>query len=110
LARFHRIVANNPPKEADFMSKEALGHGRPRSVTPESWAGVSTFDSLEAARNLAKALPRLGEFVAILEVPDHVVRVKSGSAGHYDLYAGPEELLGYVEETVAVECAKGEEQ
>ena len=101
MATFYRIVRSNPPTEIDFHSHRALGRTLRRD-TPElrrSWEGVSVTSTEAAIRDLARRLPQLGRFIAVLSITgDGPVRYEqSGESGaHYDLYGEPGEMLAAV--------------
>lgn len=62
---------------------------------------VSTFNTPEAAARKAQAL-NLGDFIAVLEVPDTVTMVAAPS-GHVGLgETNPTQLLGYIQEVQRV--------
>ena len=102
----YRIVLSDPPTRLDFESYEAQGRKPPRGATSrllEMWSGVSTYDSKEAARAWAVQRPRLGRFIATLQIEDGAaIRIeKTGNdPHHYDLWGDPAEMLARV---VAVE-------
>ena len=61
-----------------------------------AWKEVSVFDSAERAAAKARARD-LGEFLAVLEVPDETP-MSHGNQGHKGLIGTtPEELLAYVQ-------------
>ena len=98
MATFYRVVQTNPPTEADFLSHKARGVPL-RGDTPElrrSWEGVSVTSTLEAAQNLAARFPRLGQFIAILELSEGgPVRFEQTleSPTHYDLWGEAGKIL-----------------
>jgi hypothetical protein len=74
--RLFHILKENPPGALDYLSYEAQGKVPPKRASEElkrSWRAVSTVTTLETAWEYA-AVYDLGEFVAELEVPDHVQR------------------------------------
>lgn len=79
-----------------------------RHDTPEyrrSWEGVSTTSTLEAAQSLAARFPRLGAFVAVLELEaDGPVRFEQtlGAPTHYDLWGAPDDMLAAVVSVIAL--------
>lgn len=98
MALVFRAIKNDPPQAEDFQSYWDQ-RGRPaRKTSPtqiRTYQSVSTFDSLEKAREKALAIG-LGSHIAELEVPDSVKRTVKAS-GHIDLEGTtPDELLGYV--------------
>ena len=107
MPTFYRIVRTDPPTEADFLSYEALGR-QLRRETPElrrSWSGVSVYTSERAAREIAARLPRLGAFIAELEVvEDGPVTYEQNGADleHYDLYGSAEDMLRLVRRVTPV--------
>ena len=76
---------------------------RPANPRDEaSWQEVSVFDSAERAAAKARARD-LGDFLALLEVPDETM-MSHGNQGHKGLIATtPEQLLGYVQAVHRVE-------
>ncbi len=95
MARLFRVVRRNPPIARDFESPLAKGRKPPGPEQERSYRAVSTFITLELARNKAIDL-RLGDFVAELDVPS-TVEQRLDAEGHVDLEnTTPEQLLGYV--------------
>jgi hypothetical protein len=104
---FYRILKTNPPTEADFLSYAALG--RPlRRDTPElrrSWEGVSTYDTLDAARAIVANAPRIGRFIAELEIGEDgpVAFEQSGAdPSHFDLFGTAADMLSAVRRVLPV--------
>ncbi|MGH2600205.1 MAG: hypothetical protein ACRDJ9_12570 [Dehalococcoidia bacterium] len=101
MATFYREVRRNPPTERDFLSYKSLGRRLPVD-TPEmrrSWEGVSVRSTLAAARDLAHGAPRIGAFIAVMEIEDDgPVRVEKTGANptHYDLHGEAGDLLAAV--------------
>jgi hypothetical protein len=107
---FYRIV-HTATKEGlpieDFMSNKALDEEPP--VNPEHlrlFDGISVYATEQQARNKATAFPRLGRFIAAVEVEDgapvHVERTLPKSRGHYTLWGAPEEIRRRVVSVVPV--------
>jgi hypothetical protein len=70
---FYRIVKHNPPTLQDFMSFQELGRQPRHPTDPEvlrRWDKVSVWGSEQQARRLAKRFPRLGAYIAKLDLPD----------------------------------------
>jgi hypothetical protein len=105
---FYRIVKSDPPTLRDFMSFQELGQ-RPRDLNdPEvlrRWDKVSVWDEEQRARRLARLRPRLGAFIARLEIPDTspITAEPAGGTGHYSLTATAAELWQWVESVVPVD-------
>jgi hypothetical protein len=104
---FWRIVKGNPPAIDDFKSHAALGR-QPRIPTPEllaAWDKLSVYEEQEQALAWAVRLPRLGNYIARLEVPDDVPaeRTNPRNPGHYSLTAPAEILCQCVTEVIAVQ-------
>jgi hypothetical protein len=104
---FYRIVRTDPPTEADFLSFHALG--RPlRNPTPETrrmWEGVSVQSTQESARSLTALSPRLGQFIAVMDVaPGGPIRFEQTTrvVTHYTLWGTPAAMLATVRSVVAV--------
>jgi hypothetical protein len=107
MATFYRVVKANPPTERDFYSYRELGLPLRRD-TPElrrSWEGVSVRSTLDSARDLVRQFPRLGRFIAILELLEGgPVRWEQtfGDLTHYDLHGDPRDMLAAVVAVVSV--------
>jgi len=109
--RLYRIVRTDPPSRDDFLSnwvvreRDIAAGRRPRSVPADGealhmWSGISTYDSVAAAREQARRY-RLGGFIATLEIPPGIgIRVEQTSrrADHYTLWGEPGTLLATVAE------------
>lgn len=54
---------------------------------------------LERARALALRMPRLGTFLAEVELPDWVERAPAGMPGHFEVYGSAVDLHSFVVET-----------
>jgi hypothetical protein len=107
---FYRIVKSDPPTLQDFMSFQELGQ-RPRDPNdPEvlrRWDKVSVWDEEGRARKWARDRPRLGAYIARLDLPDDstIAAEPSGPTGHYSLAATAAELWESVASVVPVEPA-----
>jgi hypothetical protein len=103
VARLYRITHNNPPTERDFMSHAALGKPKPASVPQRSWEGVSVSIDKDEALAHARRNPRLGKFIAEMEIPDEVQFEQTGRWWHHEIYEqGPADLVAYVVNTEVV--------
>jgi hypothetical protein len=95
----YRIVRSNPPTVEDFTSPMMLGRlpQRRERQFPGEWAGLSTFDSFESARTMARRFPVLGRWIATLRLDSRriVVRQTFGP-GHYTMWGLPSTLLDAV--------------
>ena len=82
MATFFRTVKTDPPTEMDFLSYRDLGRPLLRDTPTQrrSWEGVSVTSTLEAAGALAARAPRLGRFIAELELVESVP-VRFGQTG-----------------------------
>jgi hypothetical protein len=104
MPTFYRIVQTDPPTEADFLSYRAQGRRLVRD-TPElrrSWEGVSVYDSFGRARSVALRYPRIGTFIAELEIAeDGPVRYAQtlSDPRHFDLWGEPGDMLATVRRT-----------
>lgn len=91
----------NPPMEADFLSHMARGRREPRD--PEDlylWDGVSVYDTENEARAVARQYPRIGAYIAPLDVLEGgtISYAKTGrSARHYTLWGAAGDMLRCVE-------------
>jgi hypothetical protein len=107
---FYRIVRSDPPTLRDFMSFQELGQ-RPRNPNdPEvlrRWDKVSVWDEEQRAHQWARLHPRLGAYIAKLDLPDTstITAEPSGPIGHYSLAATAAELWEYITSVVPVEPA-----
>ncbi len=86
----YRVVKTSPPTEADYETHQDR-LGKVPSKHPEhvkrSWDALSSFDSLDGALRLARAVPKLGDYIAQFDIPEGigVTWEQSGEEGHYDL-------------------------
>jgi hypothetical protein len=101
MATVYRIAKTNPPAESDFHSYRAMGRRLIRD-TPElrrSREGVSVYDTIEAARATAMQYPRIGSFIAELEISEHS-DVRFGQTlddrHHFDLWGEPADRVAAV--------------
>jgi hypothetical protein len=107
MPTFYRIVKTDPPTEADFRSMAAVGR-RLRVDTPENrrlFAGVSVYNSLEAATRTANEYPKIGRFVAVLAIPEEGEihwEQTTAEPSHYTLWGDPASLLAAVISVVAL--------
>jgi hypothetical protein len=101
MARFYRVVRNSPPTLRDFSSNEALGK-QPRNPTPDllrRWGAISVLGTMALAQRYARLFPRLGSYVAEIDLPDELIlRLEEDqeTAGHYELWAAPQDCLARV--------------
>ena len=91
--RLYRIVENDPPTAWDFTSAKRRGRVLRRS-SPELlriWDGLSAFETIDQALAQARAYPRLGRYIAALDlpaVPEVRVERTTQTDGHYTIW-GP---------------------
>ena len=96
----YRVVRGDPPTTADFRSHEARGRPLPPGANEQTrrlWSGISVYDTEERARQAALDYPRLGAYIAMLEVREEdPVRAErtTASLGHHTLWGEPAVLLG----------------
>jgi hypothetical protein len=109
MSAYWRIVQRNPPTQEDFQSFAELkiGPSRPDPYQAHLMQGISVYDELHFARDRAeRARPagRLGRYLARLELDAGagVVIEKSGSPGHFTIFADKAVLLAAVVEVVAL--------
>lgn len=106
MARFYRVVRSNPPAPEDFLSLLAEGVAPPDGASEDlvfRWGCVSVFEQLEGARDLARAKPEKGQWIAILEIPAEApvtLHPKVGRRGHRDIKAVPEILANCVVDVI----------
>jgi hypothetical protein len=104
----HRIVLTDPPTLADFTSDESMGLP-PADDDPSRLrlrSGISVYATENQARRKALDYPRLGEHIAVLDVPNlGPLRFErtTRSRGHYTLWGDPDEIHRCV---VAVRLAR----
>jgi hypothetical protein len=107
---YYRIVKSDPPTLQDFMSLAELGQ-RPRNPNdPEvirRWDKLSVWGEEQRAHEWARLHPRLGAYIARLDLPDaSTISVESsGPTGHYSMAATASELWQYITLVVPVEPA-----
>lgn len=58
---------------------------------------------LNRVRRMARRTPRLGSFLAEVDLPDSVEREQQGQPGHFEVYGAAVDLLAYVVDTQPVE-------
>jgi len=104
---FYRIVKSDPPTLTDFLSDRAKG--RPPAEEPAHLRlhdGLSVYATVAQARRKARALPMLGQYVAVLRILDDTPlryeRTIAISGGHHTVWGDPDALLGCVEAVVTV--------
>ncbi len=110
---FFRIVSRYTPRRWDFYSNFSRHIPRrgPELTDEDEYHGVSVYDTHETARDRVDRQPKLGAYIARLEItPDLPVRMKStpdyGGAGHWTLWARPSVLLAAVRDVVRVSPAR----
>ncbi len=99
--RLYRIVENDPPTPWDFTSAKRRGRVLRRSSSEplRIWDGLSAFETVEQARAQARAYPRLGQFIATLDlplVPEVQVERTTMTVGHNAMWAPIPILLAAV--------------
>lgn len=101
VRRFYRIIGDESPSIADFLSDAA--RGRPTPSDPALLRlrdGLSVYATLAQARRKARAYPMLGQFIAVLEIPEteaiRYERTLPGSRGHHTLWGEPKLLLACI--------------
>lgn len=98
---FFRIVKSARPTEEDFTSNFARGRPPRRSelLDPQEYRSISAFARLEDARSVQRRFPRLGSYIAELDVADDdttiVVRKASDDPrdSHHNLQGEPGAFL-----------------
>ena len=104
---FYRIVRTNPPTLRDFTSNAVLGRPAP-DPSPAGlrlWAGLSVQATETQARNRARDLPRLGVYIARIQIPPDapILWERTLGRGHYTLWGAPAEIARRVVAVVPVE-------
>jgi hypothetical protein len=103
---FHVVSSPSPPLE-DFKSRLGLGElprpERDGNYEPEILrraAGVSCYETADQARDLARRVPLLGEYIAELFIPDDACAIEVArtfrTRGHYTVWASPTYLVSQV--------------
>ena len=98
--RLYRIVATNPPTRIDFVSHAA--RGRRVRADPEGArlaTGLSLYDTWDGAANTARDYPKIGAFIAAVDVPDdgrYRLERTTASAGHWTAWGDADALLACV--------------
>ena len=103
----YRIVHHDPPEPADFLSNAALGKvlRRPTPETERWWRGISTSATEQQARVRAQQAPRLGGYIARLEIPSTAsvtIEQTGRDKGHHTVWGDPALLCGFVVAVVPV--------
>jgi hypothetical protein len=109
---FYRLVKNNPPHRQDFISNQEK-RGQPRSALPSHlkplWSGISLHQTEAQSRRQAAELPRLGKYLAELQIPDDAAqsirweRTIPHNDGHFTLWGDADSLLACVVRVIAIE-------
>jgi hypothetical protein len=103
VATFYRIVQTNPPALADFISDRDSGRSMPGRKWLHTWDGFSVMDSEAGARELAAEYPRLGGYIAAIEVVEGSgIRTERthNREGHYTMWGTPEVVMAHVRSVV----------
>lgn len=101
MATFYRIIKEPQPTAADFLSHRSRGIPLQRDtpVMRRSWEGVSVYDTIAAARAIVARFPRIGGFIAELDIRNGgpVLFEQTGDdPNHYDLWGEPDDVLAAV--------------
>ena len=102
----YRVIRTQHPSWSDFLSN-LVRDQPPRDVEvddPLEWAGISTFEDPEEARDRARRFPTLGRYIAELRIPERSPVLVRPSVGvrHWTIVGGPGLLLAYVVRVVRV--------
>ena len=98
---FYRIVTATPPVLQDFFSDRERGKPR-RGTGPDidfMWNGFSVFETEDQARAQAARFPKIGDYIARLEIPDEAslqVRRTGSTDGHHTIQGAAEVVCQYV--------------
>lgn len=91
----YRVVQTNPPTVRDFLSQKVLGIPLKHETAKvlRLWDGLSVYRTEGQARARAVQTPRLGQYIAELNVPldhDHItVELDNGRHGHCTIWGSP---------------------
>lgn len=98
LPTLYRLVKTEEVQLDDFDSWMVRGVREPydeERLHPEKWAGLSMFDTEQAARKMAKSVKKLPRYVAKIENldPDWIVVGPPDSGHHRDVWGSPKHFL-----------------
>jgi hypothetical protein len=96
---FHRLLRREQPQVRDFYSARELGRRMPRRTLWLVAVGVSMFDSSEKALAIARRCPVIVAQV-VLPAGCGISFAETAGAGHYTIWAAPEDLLAAVTDVV----------
>ena len=96
---FYRLLRSEQPQVRDFYSARELGRRMPRRTPWLIAVGVSMFDSAERALAVARRRPAIVAQV-VLPASRGISFAKTAGAGHYTIWAAPEDLLAAVVDVV----------
>lgn len=106
MPTFYRITRSDPPTLQDFLSHVALNKPMPID-TPEArrlYEGISVYITTDAVRFTVGKYPKIGRYIATLEVPEDgsiLHEQTTGNPAHYTLWADAKDLLERVTLVVA---------
>ncbi len=109
IVRLYRIIRRELPTYMDFLSGKALARHPPPTdpVFLRVWVGVSTYAALAQARGTAARYPRLGIFIAALDVPTTLeafrIERSLGTVGHCTVWGDPYMLSSRIHALFPVE-------
>jgi hypothetical protein len=112
---FYRIVTSDQPTGDDFTSNLARGRPPRRSevLDHEEYRSISVFARLEDARAVARLFPKLGSYLAELELADDDSEITIQKApvdpadSHHNLRGEPAAFLRRVRQVFPAEAARG---
>jgi hypothetical protein len=107
----YHLVRTNPSTDDDFLSqwaknvRAAQAGEQPRAEPAggdalHMWGGVSAHDDAGTSREMRQLFPKLGDFIALLQIPpDAPIRVEKtgGNPHHYTIWGAPAALRGCVQ-------------
>jgi hypothetical protein len=102
VRRFYRVVGTSPPTRQDFLSAQALGRPLRANASEEHqriFDGLSVSSTIEGARYTIERFPRLGAFIAMLDVPDDGrfrIEQTTLTVAHYTIWGDTVALLEFV--------------
>ncbi len=109
--RLYRVVRTNPSTADDFLSqydlhlRRSAASRRPPPTDPRLlriWDGISMSATRLHAEQQQARFPRLGSYIAVLDLPMVRFRMERSTAtpGHFTVWGDPKDLLQCVREVL----------